>query len=187
MSRLYQHPSVARQETRSLRERFRVAVTGHQHLGDAAAVAFVRRSLGEALAGLRDAHPEGLVALSGLAAGADTLFAETALRGGIPLYVALASADIVENFAPGPERERFLTLCALSHQVRRLPYPARSNEAYMALGRWLVDSCDLLVAAWDGRAAAALGGTGDVVAYARGRARPVIHIHTLERTVAELR
>lgn len=162
---------------------FRVAVTGHQHLGDDATVAFVGQSFGGQLARLRDTHPAGVVALSGLAAGADTLFAEIALRGGLPLEVCLAAPDIVENFAAGPERERFLTLCALSRRVHRLPYPERSPKAYMGLGRWLVESCDLLIAAWNGLPAAGEGGTGDVVAYARSLGRPVVHVHTLERVV----
>lgn len=165
---------------------FRVAVTGHQRLGDEETVAFVRRSFGAELARLRDAHPRGVTALSGLAAGADTLFAEVALRGGLALEVCLAAPDIAENFAAGPERERFLTLCALSRRIHRLDYPARGNAAYMALGRWLVDSSDLLIAAWNGLPAAAEGGTADVVAYARLRGRPVVHIHTLRRSVRPL-
>jgi hypothetical protein len=164
---------------------FRVAVTGHQQLGDETTVAYVTQAFGAQLARLRDAHPEGVVALSGLGAGADTIFAELALRGGLALEVCLAAADIVENFVPGPERERFLTLCALSRQIHRLPYAGRSNTAYMALGRWLVESCDLLIAAWNGQPAAAEGGTGDVVAYARAHGRPVIHIHTIEHTVSD--
>lgn len=162
---------------------FRVAVTGHQNLGSAETIAFVTQNFGVQLAHLRDSHPEGIVALSGLAAGADTLFAEIALRGGLALEVCLAAPDIVENFPPGPERERFLTLCALSRRVHRLNYPERSTSAYMGLGRWLVDSCDVLIAAWNGLPAAGEGGTGDVVAYARAVGRPVIHVHTLELQV----
>lgn len=162
---------------------FRVAVTGHQDLGNAETIAFVAQSFGAHLARLRDSHREGLVALSGLAAGADTLFAEIALRGGLELEVCLAAPDIVENFPPGPERERFLTLCALSNHVHRLAYPARSTSAYLGLGRWLVESCDLLIAAWNGLPAAGEGGTGDVVAYARTVGRPMIHVHTLELQV----
>lgn len=186
MSRLNLHDNSGLHRGPTRRNRYYVAVTGHQNLGDARTATFVRSRVGELLATLRDARPEGLVALSGLAAGADTIFAEAALRGGIPLHVALAAADIVENFTPGPERERFLTLCALSHHVSRLPFASRSSEAYLALGRWLVNSCNLLVAVWNGLPAAGLGGTGDVVAYALERGRRVIHIHTLEHRVAEL-
>jgi hypothetical protein len=165
---------------------FRVAVTGHQHLSSTTTITFVTERFGAELARLRDLHPAGVVALSGLAAGADTLFAEIALRGGLALEVCLAAPDIHDNFSPGPERECFLTLCALSRRVHRLAYPTRSTQAYMALGHWLVDSCDLLIAAWNGLPAASEGGTGDVVAYARTIGRPIIHVHTLELQVYEV-
>lgn len=171
------------QRRQVLTRAFRVAVTGHQQLGDDQTAAFVHSHFGQLLAQLRDAHPEGLIGLSGLAAGADTLFAEVALRGGLPLETCLAAADVIENFPVGAERERFLTLCAMSRCIHCLPFPTRSNAAYMALGRWLVDSCDLLVAAWDGLPAAAEGGTADVVGYAQSVRRSVLHIHTLLHTV----
>jgi hypothetical protein len=121
-----------------------------------------------------------------LAEGADVLFAESALANGIALESCLACADVIENFAPGVQRDQHLALRARSRHIHRLPFTERSNAAYMALGRWLVDSCDLLVAAWNGLPAVAEGGTGDVVAYARSRGRPVIHIHTLQKTIVPL-
>ncbi len=39
----------------------------------------------------------------------------------------------------------------------------------MAGGRAVADGCDLLLAVWDRKPAAGLGGTADVVAYARKR------------------
>lgn len=163
-----------------------VAVTGHCQIGDAATVHFVEQALTLLLTQLQGACPGGIVALSGLAAGADTIFAETALALGIPLEACLACADIVENFPPGPERERFFGLLACSRRVHRLPFAERSNVAYMALGHWLVDSSDVLIAVWNGLPAAALGGTGDVVAYAVACGRPVIHVHTVRKQITLL-
>jgi hypothetical protein len=158
------------------RQAFVVAVTGHQRLGDQATVSFVVQAFATLLEQLYDVHGQQLVALSGLAEGADTLFAEAALARGIGLEVCLACESVIENFAPGPARDRFLSLKAQSHRVAQLAYTERSNDAYMALGRWLVDSCDVLIAAWNGLPAAGAGGTGDVVAYARQQGRPVIHL-----------
>lgn len=163
-----------------------VAVTGHCRIGDVAATHFVVQALDVLLARLQAACPGGIVALSGLAAGADTIFAETALALGIPLEACLACAEIAENFAPGPERERFFRLLARSRRIHRLPFVRRSNTAYMALGHWLVESSDLVVAVWNGLPAVALGGTGDVVACALKRGRPVIHIHTVQKKISLL-
>lgn len=165
---------------------YRVAVTGHWSLGDAATVAFVTQAFAALLAQLLRAHPEGVVALSGLALGADTLFAEAALALGIPLDACIANRAAIEKYAPGPERDQHFRLRARSRSVHELPFAERSAESYLALGRWLVDNADMLIAAWNGAAPAKPGGTGDVVALARAAGRPVIHVHPVERTITML-
>lgn len=177
------HLPASQRARRPARQAFAVAVTGHCHLGDASATRFAEHALGGLLARMQRAHPQGVVALSGLAIGADTIFAEAALACGIPLEACLACAEIAENFAPGQQRERFSALVERSRHVHWLPFVQRSNDAYMALGRWLVDSSDLLIAVWNGLPAAALGGTGDVVVYARQRRRTVIHVHIGKKTI----
>lgn len=171
----------------SVRQSFRVAVTGHWSLGDAATVAFVTQAFAALLAQLLRDHPEGVVALSGLALGADTLFAEAALAQGIPLEACIANSAVIEKYQPGPERDQHFRLRARSRLVHELPFTERSAESYVALGRWLVDNSDLLIAAWNGEAPAKPGGTGDVVAMALAVGRPVLHIHTSQRTITELR
>jgi hypothetical protein len=135
---------------------------------------------------IKMAHPAGVVALSGLAPGADTIFAEVALRLDIPLDACIAATAVIEKYAPGPELDQHLRLRQFSRQVHTLPFTERSGEAYLALGRWLVHSCDLLIAAWNGHPAAKPGGTGDVVAYACTYGRPVLHVHTVQHTIAPL-
>lgn len=160
---------------------FRIGVTGHRDLGDEATAAFVARQckaiLQEALAD----HGE-VVALSALAEGADTLFAEAALELGLPLEAVTPFKRYVEDFE-GRARERYKRLLARARVEQRLPYTERSDEAYLGGGLWVVNHCDLLVVVWDGQPAAGKGGTGDVVDYARHVGRPYIHIHTVERTV----
>lgn len=163
----------------------RIAVTGHQELGGAATEAFLTDALRQLLGALRRDGAAPTV-LSGLAAGADTLFAEAALAEGCRLEACLACAEIEANFAPGAPLARFRALRHQCAAVHRLPFVERSNAAYMALGRWLVDTGDLLVAAWNGLPAVAEGGTGDVVAYALERGRPVVHLHTRQHRLAML-
>lgn len=166
---------------------YRVAVTGHWNLGDAATVAFVTQAFAALLAQLLREHPEGLVALSGLALGADTLFAEAALAQGIPLEACIANSAAIEKYPPGPERDQHFRLRARSRHVNELPFTERSAESYLALGRWLVDNSGLLIAAWNGEAPAKPGGTGDVVAMAIAAGRPVLHVHTVRRTITMLK
>jgi hypothetical protein len=70
-------------------------------------------------------------------------------------------------------RARFDDLRRAAAQVTTMPYPEPSEQAFLAAGQALVDRCDHLFAVWDGRPARGVGGTADVVAYARTRGRPV--------------
>lgn len=123
------------------------------------------------------------MALSGLAEGADTIFAEQAIALGISLDAIIAYRDLIADFSPGSSRARHLHLCALSRALHMLPFSERSVEAYSALGRQLVNSCDLLVEAWNGLPPIDEGGTSAVVSYAHMIGRPVIHVHTLQQTI----
>ena len=122
------------------------------------------------------------VALSALAEGADTLFAEAALELGVPLEAVTPFKRYIEDFE-GQAQEHYQRLLAQAQVEHRLPHAERSDEAYLAGGLWVVDHCNLLVVVWNGQPAAGKGGTGDVVDYARQVVRPYIHIHTVERTV----
>lgn len=161
----------------------RLAVTGHQALDGATTEMFLSQAFGSLLGELQRAGRAPVI-LSGLAAGADMLFAETALAHACPLEVCLACVEIEANFASGAMRERFRTLRDQSRVIHQLPFIARSSTAYRAMGRWLVDSGDLLIAAWNGLPAVDEGGTGAVVAYALGQGRPVIHLHTRTHRVS---
>lgn len=152
-------------------DRFVVGVTGHRDLGDAEDE--VASALRAALEACRRTHGDQLVVLSAIAAGADSLFAEAAISLGIPLNVILPFEGYKEDFADGDERERFERLLAAAEHARTLPYAGRSTEAYASVGRWIVDHSDHLIAVWDGLPARGPGGTGDIVAYARERGRPM--------------
>lgn len=163
-----------------------LAVTGHWDLGTNAEISFVRQTFDSVLCHYQQEHAAGVVALSGLALGADTLFAEAALALGIPLETCIANSAVLEKYALGAERTQHLELRARSRRIHQLPFTERSPESYLALGHWLVASCDLLVAAWNGQAPAKPGGTGDVVKMALAAGRPVIHIHPAHRTIAQI-
>lgn len=160
----------------------RVAVTGHRYFREDATTSFVRREVEAILQRLLDNYPGGLCALSGLAEGTDTLFAEIALQLHIPLLSIIAADDLIDTFPPGPARARYLRLREQSQSIYPLSFRHAGPAAYTALGRALVAGSDLLIAAWDGQPAPDEGGTGAVVAYARACGRPVIHLHTRQHT-----
>ena len=118
------------------------------------------------------AGPE-LYGVSNLAEGADQLFAAHVLTAGGSLEAILPCVDYAGSLVTDTGRGRFEELRQAAGTVITLPYPKPSEEAFLAAGMILVERCDHLFAVWDGRPARGLGGTADVVAYARTRRRQV--------------
>jgi len=155
----------------------RIGITGHQNISDRCA-RLVRAEIDRALA----RSGAGLVGLTSLAAGADQIFAEAVLSAGGQLSVVLPSDHIESSFQDPHARDRFAMLIAQAADVRRLSFERPGEEAYWAAGRVIADSSELLLAVWDGRPATGLGGTADVVQYARGRSINVTVIWPSECT-----
>ncbi|GIM91890.1 hypothetical protein Ato02nite_036830 [Paractinoplanes toevensis] len=115
-------------------------------------------------------QPHGV---SNLADGADQLFASHVLAAGGTLEAVLPYEGFTGSLHADESRSRFEDLRRAAAKVITMPYPEPSDQAFLAAGQALVDRCDHLFAVWDGRPARGLGGTADIVAYARARGRPV--------------
>lgn len=149
------------------RVRSRVGVTGHRSIPPAV-LPSVRTGIRRQLQG-----DEELEVLSSLAAGADQLFADIALDRGIPVTAVIPGMDYEAHLGDAATRASYRRLLNSCRTRVDLPVEATHEEAYFAAGRWIVDHVDRLVAVWDGQPARGLGGTGDVVAYARRTGVPV--------------
>lgn len=124
-----------------------------------------------------------LTLLSPLAEGADRLAAHEILRlpNGILRAVLPLPADDYESDFPTPEsRAEFRQLLAAAEDIQVLPPQPSRTEAYLAVGCHLVDSCDILLAIWDGEPARGMGGTAEVVAYARKCRKPMVLIDSID-------
>jgi hypothetical protein len=156
-----------------------VGITGHRKLGPDSRVGWYVhaqcvRALGQ-LRSLAEMQQTAVVAYSALAIGADQLFAQAAVGLGIPLVGAIPFEGYADDF-DGEDRRHFETLLSQCCRVHRLPNKRRSLRAYLDVGKWIVDQVDYLVAVWNGLPAQGKGGTGDIVAYAARRKRPVLRI-----------
>lgn len=147
-----------------------VGATGHQEIPPpaeadiVAGVNYVLRS-----------QPAGLVAICSLAVGTDQLVAQAVLDIGGALDVVIPCERYDETFN-GADLVRFRQLLGRARRIETLRHPAPTEEAFLDAGRRVVDHCELLVAVWDGEAADGLGGTGDVVDYARSVGRKIVII-----------
>ena len=141
---------------------FRLGIIGHRYLTNSETTAFVAE---RCLAILKQAQAEHIhvVALSAIAEGADTLFAEAALALDIPLEIVRPFDDYACDFDTMPARRRYEKLRAAARSEARLIHKERSDVAYRAAMNWIVKQADVLVVAWNGLPATGLGGTGAAV------------------------
>jgi len=158
----------------------RIGVTGHQTLGDGAAVAWVRAAVNQVLG----EHIGALVGVSSLAIGADQLFASLAVQRGGVLEVVLPFPEYREHSRFGDAELRCYDRLVAEARVNVLVRDGRSDEeAYLRAGQDVVVRCDLLIAVWDGAPARGLGGTADIVAHARERGRATVVVDPVRRTI----
>jgi hypothetical protein len=113
-----------------------------------------------------------LVGVTSLATGSDQLFATEVLNVGGALHVVVPCSRYEETF-DDHDRGSYRSLLAAAAQVRTLPFEEPSEKAFYAAGRAVVDASDWLCAVWDGQPAVGLGGSADVVAYAREQGKHV--------------
>ncbi|MFD9223219.1 hypothetical protein ACFWDI_25180 [Streptomyces sp. NPDC060064] len=146
----------------------RIGVTGHRGIPPEAH-AHIRAGMRAEFCG----HEGSMEALSSLAAGADQLFADIALEYGAELTVVIPSGDYEAGFTAPDELARYQFLRGRASREVQLSFPHSTDEAYYAAGAYIADNCDRLLAVWDGLPARGLGGTGDIVRYARHLGRPV--------------
>jgi hypothetical protein len=152
----------------------KIAITGHRNLIEPKEV---RKNIAMSLAYFKDKYTQ-LEALSAVAVGADTIFVEEAQKQDIPTRYFLpfqleiyqedfdeTQLDTLNKLLDGQDFEVVAPLKTID--------PNERNDAYMAVGKRLVDEADIVLAVWDEQPAAGKGGTGDVVAYARTQGKEV--------------
>jgi len=175
---LDEHGEQAMRQCRRWVGKMRVGITGHQQLPDESAWSWVRQEMDGILGDL----PGPLIGLTSLAVGADQLFAEAVLRHGGTFTAIIPFHDYELKFSEWRDREEYNRLLRLAAQVEVLSKPGSSREAYFQAGKQVVNMAEVLLAVWDGQPAAGLGGTGDVVAYARQCGKPIVHINPITHT-----
>jgi hypothetical protein len=123
-------------------------------------------------------------AYSSLAVGSDRIFAREALSLGVSLTAILPLPHYEQMFSGAAlvEYQALLARC----EILQLPGLATAEQSFLAAGQLAVARADVLIAVWDGEAAAGLGGTADIVRHGLDRGRTVIHLNPLTRTVQVL-
>ena len=152
-----------------------VGFSGHRNLADPVGVA---GAVGTALDTLRQEAAGEWIALSSSAAGADLIFVREALARGLgwEASLPLVEDDFARDFTPDEWKEVAALLKRAEH-VEVAANAGSREEAYLSGGFEIVNRCDVLLVVWDGHPARGVGGTADVVTYARAMGRPIVIIN----------
>lgn len=120
-------------------------------------------------------------ALSSLAAGSDQVFTEVALSLGIPVLAVIPLAGYERHFKGNnlAKYRQLLRQCEVMH----LDWRGADERAFLEAGKIIVELSDMMFAVWDGKLAEGQGGTGDVVILAQNKAKMVLHINPISRSI----
>jgi hypothetical protein len=153
-----------------------IGFTGHRALADETAS---RGQIVRLLTELKTGAPGIVCGISSIAAGADLLFAESCLELGLPLRVLLPmpAEDFRADFdAPTWARAERVLEHAISTDVTGR---TGDREAlYYECGVQTVVQSNVMIALWDGEPPQGLGGTQQIVTFAKAEGRPVFWIHS---------
>ncbi len=153
-----------------------IGFTGHRHLQDEA------KSHAQILEFLREKKEKtpGIVyGVSSVAAGGDLLFAETCLDVGLPLRILLPMPK--EQFREDFDEPTWLRVENVIRQAMSVEVTGeeQSRDArYYECGIETVQQSRLLLALWDGEPSHGLGGTEQIVSFAKIEGRPVVWINS---------
>jgi hypothetical protein len=139
----------------------RVGFTGHQGL-DAHTSALIEAALRRELTKF-----DPVVGFCSLAEGADQLFARSVVALGGRLNVVVPCREYRSTFHDDTSRAAYDELLRRAESRINLDYIEPSEQAFWAAGKRIVEEAGLLLAVWDGKPAGGLGGTADVVRFAR--------------------
>jgi hypothetical protein len=150
-----------------------VGFSGHRKLADPKVAA---TGIHTALERLADSYSP-LAAVSSAASGADTLFVEEVARRNLPwlLVLPFSKSRFQQDFTPA-DWQRVLPLIERATHVEEVAGEETAEGAYMEAGILTAERADVMIVVWDGKPAAGLGGTGDVVNYARKLEKPLFII-----------
>lgn len=157
----------------------RIGVSGHQNLGPANVIEWVRQEIKAYL------QKQAFVAgISSLAAGADQLFARSVVELGRDLEVVIPCDRYETTFVSAPAINEYRQLLDCARKTHTLSFDHPCEEAFYNAGRLVVDVSDSMILVWNGKPARGLGGTADIAKYAKAMRRPSFWINPTAATTS---
>ena len=156
---------------------------GHRELEALEEIPYVQLCFHRLLVELISHRPR-LKAISALAAGADTIFAQCAMDLSIPLQSVIPFTNFDADFVAPDAKARYRSLRHNAACEYRLNFAERNERAYRKSMEWVVFSSTVVIAAWDGRRTGSIGGTWEAVSLCEKMGKTLIHINTASKTLS---
>lgn len=165
-------------------EILKIGVTGHRIIENEDSI---RIKVREVLKGLKGKLPSNhiLRVISPLAEGADRIVAEEVLSDNFSqnnqllAVLPLEIDDYMGDFETFESEKTFKNLINVAREVLIMKETSTREEAYLQVGKYVVEDCDVLIAIWDGKTSRGIGGTAEIVDYAQNINRQVVWINSI--------
>ena len=138
-----------------------------------------RQVIRDFLAHQKESHHGVMYGICSVATGGDQLFAESCLELDIPLRILLPRP--AEHFRADFDEaswQRTVRIIESAISVEVTGRHEARNEQYYDCGIQTVAESQLLVALWDGQPSRGVGGTQEIVSYARKTGHPIAWVHS---------
>ncbi len=162
---------------------FKFAVTGHRKISypDVCGRA-IRKLMKDIIEKLKQKETEiSLILLSPLAEGADRIVAHEWLRFDnviLDCPLPLEIDDYLTDFKSDVLKDEFNVLLSCCRNIEIMGKQSSRSASYKAVGHYVVDHCDVLLAVWNGLPPDNEAGTAAIVEYARSISKPLYWIHS---------
>jgi hypothetical protein len=154
-----------------------IGFTGHRELSDEV---MCRKLIFDFLEHRKASNPGLVYGIASVAAGGDLLFAECCIQLALPLCVLLPVP--VEEFRKDFDEiswSRAEKVLSKATSVEVTAGNQSREEGYYECGIETVQRSRLLLALWNGGPSQGLGGTEDIVSFAKGLGRPLVWLHSI--------
>jgi len=163
---------------------FVIGISGHRKLANPNRV---RQKVQKFLKVQTFLHPK-IIAISGMAEGADTIFAEEALKLEIPLRIILPFPleYYKTTFSDDTAREMLNKLFNMSKSTSSILNTQPENtdirrQAYLDCGKKIAEESDIMLLVYDGQTAKGKGGTGDIYKFCMEIKKDMVEIRAEKR------
>ncbi len=148
-------------------------ITGHRELQN---IEWIKATMKEVISEMEITY-----GVTCLASGADELFAEL-LRHESISYTAVIPCINYETTFEKEGLKKFVFSKSRASKLIELNNDNPSEKAFDEAGNTVVDNSEILIAIWNGQEAKGLGGTADIVEYAKSKNKTIIHINPINQT-----